>query len=160
MHGIKWGEPMTCHLRQTHFRFESSIGCIPVAGRSAACTGSSAAPAAGAPAPPAGPDSQGTAALRTHGTARTSARSARPVTFPTFDHQPLVHMFKLTLKEPKKPLSDLGWVGEHKNTNPGAQGHLLHYMLTNCNFISSGKKRVDSHTDTTAKPVRFLNELS
>ena len=119
---------MTCD--KTHFRFESSIGCIPVAGRSAACTGSSAAPAAGAPAPPAGPDSQGTAALRTHGTARTSARSARPVTFPTFDHQPLVHMFKLTLKEPKKPLSDLGWVGEHKNTNPGAQGHLLHaYQL-------------------------------
>ena len=57
----------------------SLVAYVPVAGRSAACTGSSAAPAAGAPAPPAGPGSRGTAAPRTRGTERTSARSARPV---------------------------------------------------------------------------------
>ena len=93
---------MTCDEPISLLRAKLVTVCIPVAGRSAACTGSSAAPAAGAPAPPAGPGSTGTAAPRTRGTARTSARSARPATLRLFDPWPLVYKFHLTLNEPKK----------------------------------------------------------
>ena len=78
-----------------------------------------------------------------------------------FQHSTTSHLC-ICLSSPSKSPKNLfqtlvGWV----NTKiPTQVRKVTYYMLTNCNFISSGKKRVDSHTDTTAKPVRFLNELS